>query len=210
MHGITGRLVGRRDDYRSLESYQSAALNEAISDFFGCTLSNTTTIAKWLTDDQNGIRGRPYTKEYPDKYEHLGTEKSNIKEGRYKITLQENGAYFIPIHACGEILAAALLEMHRNLNNPLLSKQLVLDALRKSPDNPDFISFRDSIVFALGDMYEADKIKDEEIKRYWESIWLAFAHFGMGPAAISFWGAPIADYKIPSLTHKPDYYPFTS
>lgn len=184
-HGVTNRLVGGRMDVRSLESLQSGGMGEGWSDYFPCTINNTTVVGAWVTNQAQGIRDYPYDSDFPDNFGDLGS-------GRY------NGEKPHPI---GEIWCATLMEMNRNITTNL-GVQLVVDALKLSPSNPSFLDMRDSILAALDAMLEAGMLSSAHHSETLQGIWAAFAKFGMGPNARSN-GASlsgiIADFQSPII-----------
>jgi len=131
-----------------------------------------------------GIRAFPYDGNFPDNFGQLGT-------GRYD-----------EVHNIGEIWAAALLEMNRNIGANL-GLQLVVDALKLTPANPSFLDGRDAILAALDAMRQAERLDAQQYETAFNGIWTAFAHFGMGPAAQSN-GASlvgvVADFSVPAPT----------
>lgn len=167
-HGLTNRLVGGPMDDRSLAALQSSGMGEGWSDYFPCTINNTTVVGDWVTKKTQGIRGFPYDSNFPDNFGNLGT-------GRY------NG--YKP-HPIGEIWCATLMEMNRNIGANL-GVQLVVDALKLSPSNPGFLDMRDAILSALDAMLAGGKLSSSRHSEVRRGIWEAFAKFGMGPNARS-------------------------
>ncbi|MFQ5543989.1 MAG: M36 family metallopeptidase, partial [Nitrospiria bacterium] len=107
MHGVTNRLVGGPANTRALEAPQSGGMGEGWSDYIPCTINNTTVVGDWVVNRTGGIRGFPYDTNFPDHFGNLGS-------GRYS-----------EVHNIGEIWAAALLEMNRNIG-AVLGVQLVV------------------------------------------------------------------------------------
>lgn len=181
-HGVTNRLVGGPLDVRALEAPQSAGMGEGWGDFIACTINRTPVIGAWLMDNADGLRGFPYDSNFPDNFGDLGT-------GRYR-----------EVHNIGEIWCATLMQMTRNIGNEQLGVQLVVDALKLSPSNPSFLDMRDSILRALDDKLFVGQLNFSDYFTALRGIWLAFAKFGMGPAAQSN-GAQlsgiVADFRPP-------------
>ena len=167
MHGVTNRLVGGPMDVRALEEPQSAGMGEGWGDYIACTINGDTVVGSWVVNRPDGIRGFPYTGDFPDSFADLGT-------GRYD-----------EVHNLGEIWCATLLEMNRRIGNVPLAVQLVVDALKLSPSNPSFLDMRDAILRALDNKLAAGQLAADERARVKTAIWAAFARFGMGPGARS-------------------------
>jgi extracellular elastinolytic metalloproteinase len=167
MHGVTNRLVGGPLNDRALEARQSGGMGEGWGDYIACVLNNTTVVGDWVVNNPRGIRGFPYDSNFPDNFGDLGT-------GRYS-----------EVHNIGEIWAATLMEMTRNIGNKGLALQLVVDALKLSPANPSFLDMRDAILRALDDMLTAVQLSADQHASARQGIWRAFAKFGMGPGAQS-------------------------
>lgn len=188
-HGVTNRLVGGPANAFALEEHQSGGMGEGWSDYVACSVNNTIIVGDWVANNPGGIRGFPYTSDFPDNFGDLGT-------GRYSGFTPEGDRWPHPI---GEIWCATLLEMNRNIGTDL-GAQLVVDALKLTPANPSFLDARDAILEALNDMLAAGQLTadEEAVKR--DGIWQAFARFGMGPAAQSngpFLTGIVADFNIP-------------
>jgi extracellular elastinolytic metalloproteinase len=183
MHGVTNRLVGGRVDGRALESPQSGGMGEGWGDYVACTINKKNVVGDWVVNNTTGIRGHPYDSNFPDNFGDLG-------KGRYN-----------EVHNIGEIWCATLCELNRNIGEKL-GMQLVVDALKLSQTNPSFLNMRDSILRALDDKLTAptNPMDANEHKKVQNSIWSAFAKFGMGPNARSsgaqLWGIE-ADFNPP-------------
>ena len=111
---------------QALQEPQSKAMGEGWGDYIACTITSSTVVGTWVMDTPKGIRGAPCDSSYPGHFGQLG-----------------QGIYTAP-HRVGEIWCATLLEMNRNLNTRLgtprgqrLAVQLVVDALKLSPANPN-------------------------------------------------------------------------
>lgn len=173
-HGVTNRLVGGPMDVRSLEAIQSSGMGGGWSDYFPCTINNTTVVGDWIAKKAQGIRAFPYDSNFPDNFGNLGT-------GRYTGVNQQGKHWPHPI---GEIWCATLMEMNRNIGANL-GVQLVFDALKLSPSNPSFLDMRDAIFAALDAILAGGKLRSNQHSEVRRSIWEAFAKFGMGPNARS-------------------------
>lgn len=190
-HGVTNRLVGGSANDWALEALQSGGMGEGWSDYIACTINNTTVVGDWVFNDPGGLRGFPYTSDFPDNFGDLGT-------GRYTGTTSQGKSWPHPI---GEIWCAALLEMNRNIGSNL-GVQLVVDALKLSPANPSFLDARNTILSALDDMRNAGTLDPNEYATARRGIWEAFARFGMGPNAQSNGASlsnTVADFNMPTF-----------
>ena len=94
------------------------------------------------------------------------------------------GINYSEVHNLGEIWCATLLEMNRRTDRHL-AVQLVIDALKLTPENPSFLNARDAILTALSNMQAAGRLNGNQRDGVWQGIWGAFARFGMGPQATS-------------------------
>lgn len=164
MHGVTNRLVGGPMNDRALEEPQSGGMGEGWGDYIACTINNTTVVGSWVVNRAEGIRGFPYTSNFPDTFADLGS-------GRYD-----------EVHNIGEIWCATLLEMNRKVGNKL-GVQLVVDALKLSPANPSFLDMRDAILAALDNKRAAGQLTADAHSAARRDLWGVFARFGMGPNA---------------------------
>jgi subtilisin-like proprotein convertase family protein len=188
-HGVTNRLVGGRLNDRALEAPQSDGMGEGWSDYFPCTINNTTVVGPWVVGRAGGIRQYPYDSDFPDNFGDLGT-------GRYTGRTPDGDSWPHPI---GEIWCATLLEMNRRIGAEL-GVQLVVDGLKGTPANPSFLDARDAILSALDEMRTAGQISTSDHVAASHGIWSAFAHFGMGLNASSngAWLSDIvADFEVP-------------
>jgi extracellular elastinolytic metalloproteinase len=191
MHGVTNRLVGGPLNTHALEQPQSKGMGEGWGDYLACTITNSNVVGKWVTNQPNGIRSHPYDDDYPGTYGMLGT-----------------GIYVQP-HKVGEIWCATLMSMNRNLNNRLgdprgqrLALQLVVDALKLSPANPNMLNMRDAILLALDHKRTASPgLSETDYQAAKTGIWTAFAKFGMGQRAQSAgaeFGNVVEDFTVPA------------
>jgi extracellular elastinolytic metalloproteinase len=190
-HGVTNRLVGGPLNTHALEQPQSKAMGEGWGDYVACTMTRTNVVGKWVTNQPAGIRSHPYDDQYLGTFGMLGT-----------------GIYTQP-HKVGEIWCAALMSMNRNLNNRLgdprgqrLSLQLVVDALKLSPANPNMLEMRDSILAALDHKRTASPgLSEADYQSAKTGIWGAFAKYGMGVQAKSVgadYGNVVEDFTSPA------------
>jgi hypothetical protein len=129
-HGISNRLVGGPLNSSALEAEQSGSMGEGWSDYMACTINNVTVLGNWILDNAGGIRGFPYDANFPDHFGNIGT-------GRYN-----------EVHNVGEIWCATLMEMNRRTERHF-AVQLVIDALKLTPANPNFLQARVSGVSSL-------------------------------------------------------------
>jgi extracellular elastinolytic metalloproteinase len=179
-HGISNRLVGGPLNSSALEAEQSGSMGEGWSDYMACTINNVTVLGNWILDNAGGIRGFPYDANFPDHFGNIGT-------GRYN-----------EVHNVGEIWCATLMEMNRRTERHF-AVQLVIDALKLTPANPNFLQARDAILTALANKLAAGQINNNQHDGAWQGIWSAFAKFGMGPQATStgaHFGGVVADFTI--------------
>ena len=191
MHGVTNRLVGGPLNTQALQEPQSKAMGEGWGDYLACVLTKRETVGTWVTGKPNGIRSHPYD-----------TSTTRVTYGQIG-----QGSYTVP-HRVGEIWCAALLEMNRNLNTRLgtprgqrLGLQLVVDALKIAPANPNMLEMRDSILTALGHKRDtAGGLNAADHAQAVSGISAAFAKFGMGVKAASN-GAKlfevVGDFSVP-------------
>lgn len=192
MHGVTNRLVGGPMNVHALEAPQSGGMGEGWGDYIACMINDITVVGAWVVGDPGGIRGFPYTSNFPDNFGNLGG-------GRY---IENPITGEVPVHQIGEIWCATLLEMNRKIGKTL-GVQLVVDALKLSPANPGFLDMRDSILLALDNKLAAGQLASSEHSAARKGIWTAFARFGMGPGAQSNGAALsgiVADFETPTDT----------
>jgi extracellular elastinolytic metalloproteinase len=187
-HGVSNRLVGGAMNVQALDAPQSRGFGEGCSDYFACTITESTVVASWAVRRPGGLRGYAYDSNFPDDFSDLGT-------GRYT-----------QVHAIGEIWCAAAVEMNRRIG-PELGVQLVVDALKLAPANPSLLDMRDAIVTAVDHKRAAGQLDDAQHVSARRGIWTAFARFGMGPGARSI-GASLdgiePDFGLPEHTEPPE------
>lgn len=181
-HGVSHRLVGGPMNYRAMAAPQSRGIDEGLSDYVACTVTGDTVIGAWCVNRPSGIRGLCYDGDFPDHFGELG-------QGRYTEP-----------HSIGEIWCAALLDMNRNIGVSL-SLQLVVDALKLAPANPNFLQMRDAIILALDHLRAVGRLDSDEYTTALERTWRVFVKFGMGPAARSdgaYLTGIVADFNMPA------------
>jgi extracellular elastinolytic metalloproteinase len=188
MHGVTNRLVGGALNVDALDEPQSGGMGEGWGDYVACVVNQAEVVGAWVVGRPGGIRGFPYDERFPDNFGDLG-------RGRYT-----------GVHAIGELWCATLMEMTRQVGQPL-AIQLVVDALKLSRANPSFLDMRDAILAALDGKLTADQLDRAGHHAARRGIWTAFARFGMGPAADCV-GATLlgiqADFDLPDLPPDPE------
>ncbi len=177
MHGVTNRLVGGAMNDHALEEPQSRAMGEGWGDYVACTLNNVVTVGHWVKRKPGGIRSAPYDDNYPGRFGDIGT------------------GIYTEIHRVGEIWCAALVQMNRNLDARLgaprgrnLALQLVVDALKLSPANPNMLDMRNAILKALDHkrgITTPAGLSEADYGVAKTEVWRAFAKYGMGTQARS-------------------------
>lgn len=184
-HGLTNRLTGGASNTSCLANAQSRGMGEGWSDWLALTMTARPAdspiipraIGTYVSGEPThgpGIRNYPYTRD-------LGVNP---------LLFSDMGSVNQP-HGVGEIWASALWDLYWNLvavygfdenlyagtggNNILM--QLVIDALKMQPCNPDFLQARDSII-------TADAVTNQAANQC--LIWEAFARRGMGASSVAF------------------------
>ena len=196
MHGVTNRLVGGPLNTHALEVPQSKAMGEGWGDYIACTLTGKNVVGSWVTARPQGIRTAPYDDNYPGTFGRIG------------------GGIYSEAHRVGEIWCATLMAMNRNLNSRLgaprgvrLALQLVVDALKLSPANPNMLDMRNAILAALDQKRAASPgLSDTDYNAAKAAIWGAFAKFGMGAHAQSAgadFGNIVEDFTTPDAGGQP-------
>jgi len=212
-HGLSDRLVGGGQGIFSL---QSAGLAEGWSDFFALALlsesdddpGGTYPFAAYAARlfgglNENyyyGIRRYPYSTNLaknPLTFRDIDPGQASSHAGIPKSPAIVVSA--AEVHAQGEVWCAMLWDMRANLiqkhgftNGNRLAMQLVVDGLKLSPPNPNFINARDAILLA-------DQAVNSGANRF--EIWSAFARRGLGffataPAASTTYGVR-EDFSLP-------------
>jgi len=153
-HGVTNRIVGAGSDTSCLAGTQSGALGEGWSDYFAVSYFNTPVLGQYVGNNPfRGSRRHSYER-YPYTYEDLG----NLG---------------FEVHNDGEIWAAALWDLRKQLG-PEITDKLVVAALHLTPCRPSMPDARDAIV-------AADKSLTDGANR--SAIWRVFAAHGLGQSA---------------------------
>lgn len=184
-HGLSNRLVGGRTNTHALDAIQSGSMGEGWSDYVACTINGSIVVGNWVLNNPAGIRGFPYDSNFPDHFGMLGT-------GRYN-----------EVHNNGEIWCAALVELNRRIG-AALAIQVVVDGLKLTPANPNYLQARDAILAALENKARAERWGGNVRRQRLHQAWRAFAKFGMGFRARS--GASTgtagiaADFTVPRIS----------
>jgi hypothetical protein len=197
-HGVSLRLLP--DGYGS---FQTAAMGEAWSDFFG--LEYTTSQGNpadgsygvgeyWVQSWGTGIRTRPYS----------------TNTAINPLTFADLGRVIFPgaeVHADGEIWVEALWDARANLIQQFGEKEgrrrireLVIDGLMLSVPSPSMVDARDAILLA-------DRVGFEGVSQ--NQLWRAFAKRGLGALAHSEGGDTvhiIPSFEVPSGAGKLRFY----
>jgi extracellular elastinolytic metalloproteinase len=189
-HGLTNRLVGGTRQGHTLDAPQSQGMGEGWSDFFSLTIQNyfraqsgqpeRVVTGTWVVNNETGIRTSPYDDNYPFTYGKIGTFERDPDTG-----LPDE-------HQTGEIWCAALMMMVRRLRAALgdvdgyrLGWQMIVDGLKLTPANPNFLDARDAILLALDHMRDQRRISIAVHQTARQGALTAFGRFGMGPNATS-------------------------
>jgi extracellular elastinolytic metalloproteinase len=139
VHGVTSRLVGGPQNAASLAAPQSQALGEGWSDYYALTVQNhlhdrtDTGLGAWSSGLPGGLRGLPYDDAFAAGFGDIGCDR------------------FTEPHAVGEIWAAMLIRLHRELGAERCWR-LVLDALHHTPMEPTLLDARDGLLRAAADL----------------------------------------------------------
>ena len=153
-HGLTLRIVGGPDNVTCLDGTQSWALDEGWGDYFGISFFDDPVFGEYSSQDSvRGVRRQGY-EGYTYTYEDLGNEGFEV-------------------HDDGEIWAAALWDLRKELGQEV-TDQLVVDGVKFTPCGPSMIDARDGILMA-------DQTINGAANR--AKIWEVFARHGMGNSA---------------------------
>ena len=169
-HGVSNRLIGNGT---GLSGFQSRGMGEGWSDYFALALlrqesdplDGAYAIGQYVRNNYaQGIRRYPYSTSravYPLTFAALSLSPS--------------------VHAAGEIWCVALWEMRARLigqygfsEGQRLSLQLVVDGMKLTPPEPDFLEARDAILLA-------DRAVNNGANQ--RLLWQAFASRGLGFSA---------------------------
>ena len=186
-HGLSNRLIGNGT---GLSGFQSRAMGEGWSDYFALALlrqesdplDGAYAIGQYVRNNYaQGIRRYPYSTSravYPLTFAALSLSPS--------------------VHAAGEIWCVALWDMRARLigqygftEGQRLSLQLVVDGLKLTPPEPDFLEAREAILLA-----------DRAVNRGANQrlLWQAFASRGLGFSADTAGAAdnaPVEAFDLP-------------
>ncbi len=197
-HGVSLRLLPN-----GYGSFQTGAMGEAWSDFFGLEFSTPEggvvdgsypTGEYWIQSWGTGIRTRPFSTNVtinPLTYANLGHVTYAGAE----------------VHADGEIWVEALWEARGNLIQQFgetegrrRMRQLVIDGLKLSPPSPSMVDARDAILLA-------DRVDFKGASQ--SPLWTAFAKRGLGALAHSDGGDTthvISSFEVPTSRAKLKFY----
>ncbi|KAJ2392177.1 hypothetical protein GGI05_002740 [Coemansia sp. RSA 2603] len=197
-HGVSNRLTGGPSNTDCLYDGEAGGMGEGWSD----TVANLLRIVPGMTRSTDMTMG-------------IYAYGQNIRSYPYSTSLTTNpqtyklldSPAYKEVHSIGEIWATVLYEVIWNLidacgngvgdiyakdmsKGNCLAMQIILDAMKLQPCNPDFIQARDAIVQAennlTGGKYKCD-------------IWRAFSKRGLGPGASATGGTKhVEDYAVPS------------
>ena len=198
-HGLTDRLVGGGG---GLGALQSGGMGEGWSDFYALALlaepgedpHAAYAMGGYATESffglkENyyfGIRRYPYSTDLtknPLTFKDIDPTQADPHFGVPLNPIDTFNPLFAPeVHNQGEIWCVTLWEMRANLVEKYgfagnrIALQLITDALKLTPRNPNFLQARDAIVLA-------DQINNGGVN--FNDIWRAFAKRGMGFSAFS-------------------------
>ncbi len=195
-HGLSQRLIGNGG---GLGAMQSAGMGEGWSDFYalsllsqpgdnlnGCYALGTyaTHGIYWTNNYYFGIRRYPYSTDLsksPLTFKDIDPAQASQHAGIPKNPTSPIGAS--QPHNMGEVWCVTLWEARARLitrlgfaagNQTML--QLVTDAMKLTPANPNFIQARDAIILA-------DQVNNDGANL--NDLWSAFAKRGLGQGAFS-------------------------
>ena len=199
VHGLTDRLVGGGG---GLGALQSGGMGEGWSDFYALALLAEAdddahaayAMGGYATDNFFGLKENYYfgIRRYPYSTD-LNKNPLTFKDIDPTQAIPHTGVPLNPIdtfnpvfasevHNQGEVWCAVLWEMRANLVDKYgfagnrIALQIVTDALKLTPRNPNFLQARDAIVLA-------DQVNNGGAN--FNDIWRAFAKRGMGFSATS-------------------------
>jgi hypothetical protein len=194
-HGVSARLIG--DGY-GLSTVQSRGMAEGWSDYMAMSLLSDPDddphgvyafgayVAAWQSWSNNyyfGIRRFPYTTDMNKAPQTFADSDPNQIHFDPAIPINPKWARFDEadqIHRVGEVWCLTLWECRANLidrygvvgNEMLL--QLVVDGMKLTPENPDFLEARDAI-------FQADLVANGGTNQV--ALWQGFAKRGLGWSA---------------------------
>jgi hypothetical protein len=153
-HGVTNRIIGAGVDLACLIGTQSRAMGEGWSDYFAISYFNNPVVGAYVgLDPFKGIRRNSYER-YPYTYEDLGN-------------------HGLEVHNDGEIWAATLWDIRKQLGQDATDK-LIVAALRLTPCKPSMPNARDAILLA------DDNLNGSANRG---TLWQVFARHGLGQSA---------------------------
>ncbi|MCX7872354.1 MAG: M36 family metallopeptidase [Verrucomicrobiae bacterium] len=196
-HGVSDRLVGGGP---GLGTLQAMGMGEGWSDFYALAMTSEPSddpggnypMAAYISYLFNGItenyyygiRRYPYSTNMsvnPLTFKDIDPSQASDHAGiprNYRISGTAD-----EVHNIGEVwcavlwdMRAALINKHGFTNGNFLAMRLVIDGMKYSPINPDFLEARDAILLA-------DRLSTGGANR--NEIWSAFARRGMGFFATS-------------------------
>lgn len=196
-HGLSNRLVGGGV---GMSANQSQGMGEGWSDFYalcllsepgdgldGCYAAGGYATRNFSGLQENyyfGIRRYPYSTDMsrnPLTFKDIDPAQASSHSGIPRSSIIGNTAN--EVHNEGEVWCVTLWDMRANLITKHgystaneLTLQIVTDAMKLCPANPNFIQSRDAII-------QADLVNNAGANR--NEIWAAFAKRGMGASASS-------------------------
>jgi len=197
VHGLSNRLVGGG---AGISANQTQGMGEGWSDFYALSLLSepgdnpdgcypagayaTRALSGLTANYYYGIRRYPYSTDLsknPLTFKDIDPSQASPHASVPRSPIIGNTAN--EVHNEGEVWCAALWELRANLiekhgyatGNPL-ALQLMTDAMKLSPLNPNFLQARDSII-------QADLVNNAGANM--SELWAAFAKRGMGAGATS-------------------------
>jgi hypothetical protein len=144
-----------------------------------------------------GPNGRPHN---PLTFADIDTAQANITDGAFTSPIAWTAT---ATHANGEVWCSSLLEVRARMitrlgyetgNTRML--QLVTDALKVTPLNPNFIQARDAIIAADRAAFGGADLDD---------IWNGFATRGMGFGATTNGSSVTESFQLPNLLQDPAF-----
>ncbi len=197
VHGLSNRLVGGG---AGISANQTQGMGEGWSDFYALSLLSdpgdapdgcyaagayaTRALSGLTANYYYGIRRYPYSTDLsknPLTFKDIDPSQASLHAGVPRSPIIGNMAN--EVHNVGEVWCAALWELRAKLiekhgyatGNPL-ALQLVTDAMKLCPLNPNFLQSRDAII-------QADLVNNAGDNT--AELWAAFAKRGMGAGATS-------------------------
>ena len=199
VHGLTDRLVGGGG---GLGALQSGGMGEGWSDFYALALLAEAgddphaayAMGGYATESFFGLKENYYfgIRRYPYSTD-LNKSPLTFKDidplqaiPHTEVPLNPidtfNPVFAAEVHNQGEVWCAVLWEMRANLVDKYgfvgnrIALQIITDALKLTPRNPNFLQARDAIILA-------DQVNNGGVN--FNDIWRAFAKRGMGFSAMS-------------------------